>query len=64
MSTDRYRGYMVECLQLADGTDSPEAKATLLDMARCWIKLADLVEKNALAENIYAPPRRIRRDAA
>jgi hypothetical protein len=55
---------MLECLQLADGANSPEVKATLVDMARCWVKLDHLVEENALAENIYAPPRRIRRDAA
>jgi hypothetical protein len=64
MSTEHYREYMLECVQLAEVTDSPEVKATLVDMARCWVKLTDLVEENALVENIYAPPRRIRRDAA
>ena len=56
MSTERYREYALDCLRIADATNAPEVKATLLGMAQCWVRLADQAEKSAKTDIVYMPP--------
>jgi hypothetical protein len=46
MSAERYRIYALDCVRLSSEVASPETKATLIDMAQCWVRLADQAEKN------------------
>ena len=44
---ERYRFYAAQCLAIAqDRSDSTE-KLLLLDMAQCWLKLAEQAAQNA-----------------
>jgi hypothetical protein len=56
MSAEQYRVYALDCLRLADGSNTTETKSTLLAMAQCWAKLADQAQKNAKTDMVYAPP--------
>ena len=40
-----FRRMAQECLRLAQGTDSPEERLLLLDMAQAWLTLANSTEK-------------------
>jgi len=37
----KYRRYARECLEMANVTDDPQLRATLLQMAQTWFRLAD-----------------------
>jgi hypothetical protein len=47
VSAELYRAYAQECLHFASGMESPSCKATLLQMANTWLRLAQHAEKNA-----------------
>jgi hypothetical protein len=36
--------------------DAPAAKAVLLDLARCWVRLAELADKNSHLDLVYETP--------
>jgi hypothetical protein len=36
-----YRRYAQDCLEMANATDDPQVRATLLQMAQTWFRLAD-----------------------
>jgi hypothetical protein len=40
-----YRRNAADCIRMAQEFPKPEAKLVLVDMARAWLKLADLAEK-------------------
>lgn len=46
-STSSYQDYAADCLRLAEREASPEAKTVMLNMALCWVRLAE--QKQALA---------------
>ena len=56
MSAQQYRVYALDCLGLAEASNTTETKSTLLAMAQCWAKLADQAEKNAKTDIVSAPP--------
>src|SRR5437763_10099172 len=41
MGRQEYRRYARECLEMANATDDPKVRATLLQMAQTWFRLAD-----------------------
>jgi len=44
-------------VRLASETDKAAAtKAVLLDMAQCWVRLAEQAEKTSHLDLVYAPP--------
>jgi hypothetical protein len=56
MSAEQYRVYALDCLGLAEASNTSETKSTLLAMAQCWAKLADQAQKNAKTDMVYGPP--------
>jgi hypothetical protein len=50
-SRDQYRQYAADCVRVAQQVNDPADKATLLQMAKMWLGLADLVEKGILEKN-------------
>ena len=58
MSSERYRAYAHECLLLANRTDAPLSNLALLDMARFWVRLAELADKNRRLDLVYETPPR------
>ena len=38
--SDEYRRYAAECLEMASGIHDPKGRATLLQMAQVWFRLA------------------------
>jgi hypothetical protein len=55
-SADLYRAYAQECLHFASGMETPSCKATLLQMANTWLRLAQLAEKNAAHQPVATEP--------
>ncbi len=41
-----YRRYAAECMALSQRRENINDKATLVEMARMWLRLAEFVEKN------------------
>jgi hypothetical protein len=41
-SADRYKHYAAECIRVAQQIQDPADKATLLDMAQMWRRLAEI----------------------
>jgi hypothetical protein len=56
VSVDLYRQYASDCLRLAGETGASASKAALLEMARCWVRLAEQAEKNSHLDLVYEPP--------
>lgn len=44
--TGEYRAHATECVRLAQQTNDPQSKKSLLDMARAWLALVTQSEKN------------------
>jgi hypothetical protein len=44
---DEYRSKAAQCLELAQKVEDAGAKATLLEMAQCWLELADRAHREA-----------------
>lgn len=53
MISDRYHQYAADCVRLAENEASTEAKTVMLNMALCWVRLAqqkqDLKSESPLA---------------
>lgn len=57
MSRDEeYRNNAAKCLQLADQTLDQAIRLGLIDMAHCWLNLAEQAEQNHRADAAYAAP--------
>ena len=55
--TGEYRAHAAECVRLAQKTNDPQSKSSLLDMARAWIALVTQGEKNSEAPTlVYQTP--------
>ena len=46
MGSDEYRRFAHECLKMANTTRDPTTRATFMQMAQVWHRLADQAEKN------------------
>jgi hypothetical protein len=56
-NTTEYRAYATKCVRLAQQTNDPESKSSLLDMARAWLALVTQGEKNSEAATlVYETP--------
>jgi hypothetical protein len=44
-SAEQLRRYATECVRVAQQIDNPIDKATLLQMAKVWLNLAEMAEK-------------------
>ncbi len=57
-NTGEYRAHAARCVRLAQQTDDPESKSSLLDMARAWLALVTQGEKNSDAATlVYETPK-------
>jgi hypothetical protein len=55
--TGEYRAHAAECVRLAQQTNDPQSKSSLLDMARAWLALITQSEKNSGAATlVYETP--------
>jgi hypothetical protein len=55
--TGEYRAHAAECVRLAQQTNDPHSKSSLLDMARAWLALVTQGEKNSDAATlVYETP--------
>jgi len=55
--TEEYRAHAAECVRLAQQTNDPLRKGSLLDMARAWLALVTQREKNSEAPTlVYETP--------
>lgn len=45
--SEDYRRYAEECLRLGQTTDNQQTRATLLQMAQVWLRLAEQAEKTS-----------------
>jgi hypothetical protein len=45
--SEEYRRYAEECLRLGQTTDNLQTRATFLQMAQVWLRLAEQAEKNS-----------------
>ena len=43
--TGEYRAHAAECVRLAQQTNDPQSKGSLLDMARAWLALVNQGQK-------------------
>ena len=48
--SDEYRRYARECLEMASAMSDPRARASLLQMAQVWFRLADRMPADAKDE--------------
>ena len=49
--SDEYRRYARECLEMASAISDPRARASLLQMAQVWFRLADRMPADAKDES-------------
>ena len=49
--SDEYRRYARECLEMASAISDPRARASLLQMAQVWLRLADRMPADAKDES-------------
>jgi hypothetical protein len=46
-SADQYRQIAWDCLKLAEGTSTPETRASMLSLAQEWVRLAEQSDRSA-----------------
>ena len=51
-----YKRHAAECVSLARQLSDPERRAKLLAMAKAWLRLAQLAEKNSQNDVVYETP--------
>jgi hypothetical protein len=56
MTQEDYRQSAARCVQLADKSRDQAIRLGLIDMAHCWLRLAEQAEKNSRADLGYAEP--------
>jgi hypothetical protein len=47
---ERYRFHAAECLRIAQSVSPPKEKLALVNMAQCWLALAEQAIKNTAPE--------------
>jgi hypothetical protein len=47
VTTKSLRDFAVECLSDAWNADDPSQRQTMIDIARCWAKTADVIDRRA-----------------
>jgi len=58
-SAELYRANAAECLVMASSVTDASNRASLLNMASAWLRLAELAEKNGRTDLVYeTPPQR------
>jgi hypothetical protein len=57
---ERYRENAIECVKIAQNVPDPSEKLKLLDMAQCWLRLAE--QATAISDKVlsYEPSTRAR----
>ena len=55
-SSQRYLANAAGCLEMARDMMDPQQRLVLLDMASCWLKLAQQAEKNSRLDLVYETP--------
>ena len=55
-SAELYRANAAECLVMASSMTDPDSRASLLEMARKWLRLAEQAEKNLRTDLVYETP--------
>ena len=53
---EEYRRQAAECVRLAEQTNDPMTKLTYVGLARAWLGLADLADKNDHTDLVYETP--------
>ena len=56
MTPEDGKRFAAQCVLVAEQTNSPAVRLSLLEMAQVWIELADLAEKNRLTDLVYETP--------
>ena len=56
MGRREYRRYAKECLAMANATEDSKVRATLLQMAQTWFRLADEGPADADEDDADEPP--------
>lgn len=56
MMREEYRKNAAECALLAEQTKDPTTKLTYVGLARAWLGLADLADKNDHTDLVYETP--------
>ena len=62
MDAEEYRQIAANCIRVAQQARTPELKASLVEMAQAWLRLADQAEKNRQADLTYETPPRPGKD--
>ena len=55
---DRYRPYALKCVRVAQDISAPESKLALLEMAQCWLRLAEqstVISETASDDEVTVP---------
>ena len=55
---DRYRAYALKCVRVAQDISVPESKLALLEMAQCWLRLAEqstVISETASDDEVTVP---------
>ncbi len=55
-SAELYRAKATECVAMASGMTDANNRASLLNMASAWLRLAELAEKNGRTDLVYETP--------
>jgi len=55
-SAELYRANAAECLVMASSMTDPDSRVSLLKMARKWLRLAELAEKNGRTDLVLRDP--------
>ena len=53
MTSQKYNRYAAECVLLAEKTDDPITKLTMVGLARAWLGIAELAENNSQTDVVY-----------
>jgi hypothetical protein len=56
MKQEEFRKYAADLRLLAEKAEDPATKLSLMAMARTWVGLADLAEKNSHTDLVYETP--------
>ena len=55
-SAELYRANAAECVAMASSMTDANNRASLLNMASAWLRLAELAEKNGRTDLVYETP--------
>ena len=58
LMADEYRRLAANCVSMAERVTDHQFKASLVDMAGAWLRLAEQAEKNSRTDLVYETPPR------